>query len=232
GVLQPVAEAAALVRAAGGVTVCDAAQAAGRVPLSMAALGVDALLVSAHKFGGPKGIGAVLYASERAKPVRARSRGGGQERGMRAGTQNVAGAAGFAAAAREALRDLASETARLAALRDRAQAAVFAAAPDATIFSAGAPRLPGTLAFAAPGLAAETLLIALDLAGIAVSSGAACSSGKVAPSEILAAMGVPTPLARCALRVSLGHASTAADVARFATAFADAAARMRRAPAA
>jgi cysteine desulfurase len=219
GVLQPVAEAAALIHAAGGVLVCDAVQLPGRVDLPTATAGADFLILSAHKFGGPKGAGAVIATRPEIAIAAPLMRGGGQERGQRAGTENVAAIAGFGAAARLAAAEAQGEAARLAPLRDRLAAHVLALAPEVTIFGARGPRLPNTLAFAAPGVAAATLLIALDLAGVAASSGSACSSGKVTPSHVLAAMGVAPELAAGAVRLSLGWASREADVERFGEAF-------------
>jgi cysteine desulfurase len=216
GVLQPVAEAARIVHEHGGLVHADAVQAAGKVPLDMAALGVDALTVSAHKLGGPKGSGAVILASDRVELGSRLIRGGGQERGARAGTENVAAIAGFGAAAGVALQALSSERERLSALRDEAEAHLRRIAPDAEIFGAAVERLPNTFAFAVPGLKAETALIAFDLDGVAVSSGSACSSGKVKPSHVLEAMGVDPALAQGALRVSLGWNTTREDVIRFA----------------
>ncbi len=220
GVLQPVAEAAALVHARGGLLFCDAAQFAGRLPCDAAALGADMLALSAHKFGGPKGVGALVLVREGLQVGSPLIRGGGQERGARAGTENVAGIVGFGAAAhgggawsrcggRTAWRGFATGWKR----------AIFAAAPDATIFSRAAPRLPNTVAFAVPGVPAATLLMRLDLEGIAASSGSACSSGKVTPSHVLAAMQVPLELAKGAIRLSVGWASSEADVEAFADAF-------------
>jgi cysteine desulfurase len=156
-------------------------------------------------------------------------RGGGQERGARAGTESVAAIAAFGAAARASLAELDAESARLTGLRDRITLAVRSVAADAVIFGETAPRLSNTVCFAVPGLEAATLMIALDLAGVAVSSGSACSSGKVTPSHVLAAMGVTPELARGAIRLSLGWASSEADVDRFAQAFASVIARMRAA---
>jgi len=228
GVLQPVAEAAALVHAAGGVVVCDAVQLPGRIDFAAATSGADFLLLSAHKFGGPKGAGAVIATRSDLSIETPLLRGGGQERGARAGTENVAAIAGFGAAARLAASDSGPEATRLAALRDRLAHRTGEMAPDVVVFGASAPRLPNTLAFAAPGVAAATLLIALDLAGVAVSSGSACSSGKVTPSHVLAAMGVAPDLAAGAIRVSLGWASRQTDVDRFAAAFGEALAGLRR----
>jgi cysteine desulfurase len=227
GVLQPVAEAAALVHAAGGIVVCDAVQLPGRISLAAAASGADFIFLSAHKFGGPKGAGAVIAMHPDLSIEAPLLRGGGQERGARAGTENVAAIAGFGAAARLAAAETEREAARLAALRDRLAQRVLETAPGVVVFGAAAPRLPNTLAFAAPA-AAATLLIALDLAGVAVSSGSACSSGKVTPSHVLAAMGVEPGLAAGAIRVSLGWASREEDVDRFVVALAEALAGLRR----
>jgi cysteine desulfurase len=144
--------------------------------------------------------------------------GGGQERGTRAGTENVPGVVGFGAAVREALAALPDETARLTALRDACEAALLECVPGAVVFGAGVERLPNTLCFAIPGLKAETALMAFDLNGVALSSGSACSSGKVKRSHVLAAMGVPDDLATCALRLSLGWSSTEKDVIQFSSA--------------
>ncbi|MGD1014950.1 MAG: aminotransferase class V-fold PLP-dependent enzyme [Roseiarcus sp.] len=228
GVIQPVAEAAALTHDAGGLVVCDAVQLAGRASLDVAALGADFLFLSAHKLGGPKGAGALVAARSDLTIGAPLLRGGGQERGARAGTENVAAIAGFGAAARVAAGEAASESARLADLRDHIAARVRERASDAAIFGEAAPRLSNTLCFAVPGLAAATLVIALDLAGVAVSAGAACSSGKVARSHVLDAMGVEPGLAAGAIRLSLGWASREADAARFDAAFAETLARLRR----
>jgi len=203
GVIQPVAEAAALVHESGGVVVCDAVQGLGRIDCAFGATGADVMFVSGHKIGGPKGVGAVIFA-RRAVTPKPLLRGGGQERGFRGGTENVAAIAGFAAAFEEAVAQGAAEMARLGALRDRIEAEIKALAPETVIFGAGAPRLQNTLAFALPGLAAETMVAALDIEGVALSSGSACSSGKISASTVLAAMGVAPELARCALRISLG----------------------------
>jgi cysteine desulfurase len=227
GVIQPVAEAAALVHAAGGFLFCDAVQMAGRMASDVATLGPDALMLSAHKMGGLKGAGALVMSREGLSLGAPFMRGGGQERGARAGTESVAAIAAFGAAARESLAGLNSEPARLTGLRDRLALAVRLVAADAAIFGETAPRLPNTVCFAVPGVEAATLMIALDLAGVAVSSGSACSSGKVTPSHVLAAMGVTPELARGAIRLSLGFASSEADVDRFAHAFASVIARMR-----
>ncbi len=218
GVLQPVAEAARVVRAAGGLLYSDAVQAAGKVPVNIAALGADVLTLSAHKLGGPKGVGAIVLASEGVEIADRLLRGGGQERGARAGTENVAAIAGFGAAAEAAREAMTEDAARIRGLRDELEAELGRIAPDAVIFGAGVERLPNTVAFAVPGLRAETALIAFDLAGVAVSSGSACSSGKVKRSHVLQAMGVEPALAEGAIRVSLGWNSTKEDVFRFAKA--------------
>ena len=217
GVLQPVAEVVRLAHAAGALVHIDAVQAAGRVAIDFAALGCDMMSLSAHKLGGPKGIGALVRRDGLAlAPLVA---GGGQERGLRAGTENVAGIAGFGAAARAAARELAdgTEIARQKALRDRIEAAVAAASQEARIIGAGAPRLANTACIALPGMAAETQVMAFDLAGIAVSAGSACSSGKVEPSHVLAAMGLAPEIAGAAVRVSLGYGSGEADADAFIT---------------
>jgi cysteine desulfurase len=227
GVVQPVAEASAVAHAAGGFVFCDAVQLAGRVDFSLAALGADALALSAHKIGGPKGAGALIASGPDFSLGEPLIRGGGQERGARAGTEDVASIAGFGAAARVAMAELADEAIRLAALREALAARVIEAAPDAVVFGVTAPRLPNTYCLAITGVEAATLMIALDLAGVAVSSGSACSSGKVTPSHVLAAMGVSPDLARGAIRLSLGWGSAASDVERFAEAFAAAVGRIR-----
>ncbi|HEY8564925.1 MAG TPA: cysteine desulfurase family protein [Beijerinckiaceae bacterium] len=216
GVVQPVAEVVRLVHTAGGLVLADAVQAAGRLPLDQTTLGVDAFILSAHKLGGPKGVGAVVLGPE--VSLRAVIAGGGQERGRRGGTENVPGIVGFGQAAEAARAALPTEAGRLAALRDKVETELRRVAPDAVIFGAAASRLPNTTAFAVPGLRAETALIAFDLAGVALSSGAACSSGKVRRSHVLAAMGVAPSLADGALRVSLGWGTTENDVLRFAEA--------------
>jgi len=210
GVIQPIAEIAAVVHDAGGVLHVDAAQTAGRIDCDIAALGVDMLTISSHKLGGPQGAGAlVLNGPQPAMPL---IKGGGQERGFRAGTENVAAVAGFGAAAEAAARSQDTAAARMAALRDRFEARLKAEVPGAVIFGAGSPRLPNTCLVAVPGLKAETALIAFDLNGIAVSSGSACSSGKVGASHVLTAMGVEPALAAGAIRVSLGWSTTEAEV--------------------
>jgi cysteine desulfurase len=214
GVIQPVSQAARLAHQAGALLHVDAIQAVGRIPCNINALGADLLTLSGHKIGAPKGVGALVRRDE-ALHVEPLIKGGGQERGLRAGTENVAGIAGFGAAAAAALKGQAAESARMAGLRDRLESALKAASPDVVIFGATAERLPNTTLFVLAGVKAETAIIAFDLDGVAVSSGAACSSGKVQPSHVLAAMGVPPQLARGAIRVSLGPTTTESEIDRF-----------------
>jgi cysteine desulfurase len=207
GVIQPIARLAALCREHGALLLVDAAQALGRIALDIADLDANYLVLSSHKIGGPGGAGALVLNA--GAPFMTTRFGGGQERGRRPGTENVAAIAGFGVAAEVAAQDQPREASRLAALRDCFEARLPEAA---VVFGKTAPRLPNTSNFALRGLAAETAVIAMDLAGVAVSSGAACSSGKVRSSRVLAAMGVAPELARAALRVSFGWASTEADV--------------------
>ena len=209
GVVQPIEAIARLAKEHGAPLHVDAVQAAGRLPLAFDALGADYMTLSAHKLGGPQGAGALVLKDD--APFVPLIAGGGQELNRRAGTENVAAIAGFGAAA-EVAKDFAAENARLTALRDGFEAKLKALAPDAVIFGANAPRLANTSNFAILGLAAETAIIALDLDGVAVSSGAACSSGKVSRSHVLKAMGVNDELSHCGLRVSFGWASTEQDV--------------------
>ena len=210
GVIQPIREIAGLVKAHGGVLVVDAVQAAGRIPLDISVGCGDFLILSSHKIGGPKGVGAFVGVSDLMMPAPLVT-GGGQEKGHRAGTENVPGIAGFGAAAREALAGL-GEALRVRALRDAFEAAVLEIAPDATIDGRGAERLCNTLFFSVPGLKAETAQIAFDLAGVSLSAGSACSSGKVGPSHVLKAMGFGDP---GALRVSIGRETGEAELAAF-----------------
>ncbi|HEX2113363.1 MAG TPA: cysteine desulfurase family protein [Alphaproteobacteria bacterium] len=216
GVIQPVAEIVRLARAHGALVHCDAAQAAGKIAVDVQALGADTLALSAHKLGGPQGLGA-LFVSDRIA-LRAQLVGGGQERGRRAGTENVAGIAGFGVAASLATADLA-QMAEIARLRDAAEARLRNIAPGTVVFGANADRLPNTICVAMPGVAAETQVMALDLAGVAVSAGSACSSGKVKASHVLAAMDVPPALAGSAVRISAGWRSTAEDFDHFVEAW-------------
>jgi cysteine desulfurase len=224
GVLQPVAGVAAEAKQHGLAVHTDAVQAAGRVPIDVASLGIDYLTVSAHKLGGPQGTGALVIRGRGAlSPLIS---GGGQERRRRAGTENVAAIAGFGAAAQAARRDLA-QMARVGGLQAWLESQVRSITPEAIIIAERAARLPNTTDLALPGASAETLVIQFDLAGIAVSAGAACASGKVGASHVLAAMGLPAELAGAAIRISLGHGSTQGDVARFLDAWTDLAAKRR-----
>ncbi|ANP47881.1 cysteine desulfurase family protein [Candidatus Viadribacter manganicus] len=207
GVIQPIAKIAALCREHGALLLVDAAQAFGRIPVSIADLDATYLVVSSHKLGGPPGAGALVLAP--GAPFVTTRFGGGQERGRRPGTENGAALVGFATAVEWALKDRDAEAARVAAMRDLFEARLRS---DAVVFGADAPRLPNTSNFALPGLNAETAVIAMDLEGVAISSGAACSSGKVRLSRVLSAMGVSPDVARAALRVSFGHESKESDV--------------------
>lgn len=211
GVIQPIAEIAAIVHEAHGILHVDAVQGAGRIDCDIEALGADLLSISAHKLGGPQGVGALIRRGDIhiASPL---ITGGGQERGSRAGTENVAAIAGFGAACAAAGGARQADAVRMAQLRDMLEAGIRAATPEAVIFGAQAPRLPNTTLVAVPGIKAETAIIAFDLSGIALSSGSACSSGRVQASHVLAAMGAEPDLTRGALRLSLGWSTTPADV--------------------
>jgi cysteine desulfurase len=224
GVLQPVADVAAVAREAGALVFTDAAQAAGRIPVDFAAIGADFMAISAHKLGGPKGIGALIIRDGVELP--ALIRGGGQERRRRGGTENIPGIAGFGAAAEFARKALNGRD-RIAALRDRLEAGLIELTPDAHIMGAGAPRLPNTTCVALQGLAAETLVIRFDLAGIAVSAGAACSAGKIGASHVLMAMGCDEATARSAIRISIGPTTAARDIERCLAAWREIAADQR-----
>jgi len=207
GTVQPLPEVSRLVREAGALLLVDAVPAAGKIDLDFALC--DYMVLSGHKMGGPLGAGALLVAP--GVPLAAQLVGGGHERGLRAGSVNLSGIAGFGAAA-QSLRDAAGERARIAHLRDHFEAALKDAIPQAVIFGAKVERLCSTSGFAIPGLTAETALMALDLDGVAMSSGSTCSSGKVSISHVLEAMGVEESVARCALRASFGWSSTMDDV--------------------
>ncbi|WP_137929968.1 cysteine desulfurase family protein [Mesorhizobium comanense] len=221
GVIQPLGRIAEIVKAAGGVLVVDAVQAAGRLSIDMSAGYADYLILSSHKIGGPKGVGALVAASDLMMP-RPLINGGGQEKGHRAGTENLVGIAGFGAAAREAVTGLKVIEA-VRQRRDEVETIVKTLVSDVEIFGTGAPRLANTTFFAIPGVKAETAQIAFDLAGIALSAGSACSSGKVGPSHVLRAMGYGDSLG--ALRVSIGAATGAQDIELFRAALAGIAAR-------
>lgn len=218
GVIQPIAEIAAIVHEAGGILHVDAVQGAGRIDCDLTALGADLLSVSSHKLGGPQGVGALIRRGDIhiGEPL---IRGGGQERSLRAGTENVAAIAGFGAACAAAQAARQTDAIRMAALRDRLEAGITAATSQAVIFGSNAPRLPNTTLVGVPGIKAETAIIAFDLNGLALSSGSACSSGRVQPSHVLAAMGVEPHLSLAALRLSLGWSTTEADVETLLTAW-------------
>lgn len=211
GVLQDVPLLAELARSAGAVVHSDAVQLAGKLPVGLDGLNVDALTLSAHKLHGPKGIGALVVG--KGLDLRAQIEGGGHEHGLRAGTENVPAIVGFGAACELAAARMAAEAARQTALRDALVA--WLQAEGATVFGTGAERLPNTVFFAFPGIDGATLLLALDEAGFALGSGSACSSSEHAPSPTLLAMGVAPDLARGALRVSLGRSTSAAQLQQF-----------------
>jgi cysteine desulfurase len=217
GVVQPVAAAAAMVHAAGGLLHVDAVQTAGRIPCDIKALGADLVVVSGHKLGGPQGVGALVRSSDGLHLADPLIKGGGQERGARAGTESVAAIAGFGAAAAAAARE--ADGARIGALRERLEAGLMAVAAPTVIFGSAVERLHNTTLFAVPGLKAETALMALDLDGIAASSGSACSSGKVTASRVVKAMGVAPELGAGAVRLSLGRDNTEEEIERFISAW-------------
>jgi cysteine desulfurase len=216
GSIQPVAQAAALAHEAGALFHCDAVQGAGRVALDFSALGADMMTLSAHKIGGPMGAGALVAADHiQLAPI---VRGGGQEHGSRSGTENLPGIAGFGAAADLAASEVES-AGSLAALRDMLEQSLLDEIPGVRIVGAGVDRLANTSCIALPAISAETQIMALDLAGFAVSAGSACSSGKVKASHVLAAMGLGDDIAACAIRVSLGHGNYAAEIKDFVAAY-------------
>jgi len=210
GALQPVGEVADIVHEAGGLLHVDAIQALGKIPFDIKSLRADLITFSAHKVGGPKGVGALVLAED-IQGLEPLLRGGGQELGRRAGTENVAGIAAFGAATTAAMAALAGDISRLHALRERLENGLQQT-PGMIVFSAEVPRLPNTTLFTVPGLKAETAVIGFDLGGIAVSSGSACSSGKVQPSHVLAAMGFGKELAQGAVRLSMGWSTSEADI--------------------
>jgi cysteine desulfurase len=216
GIIEPAAEIAAIAHRHGALFHCDAVQAAGKIPVDVYAIGADLLSLSAHKLGGPPGIGALIVGS--GTDLRPMIRGGGQERGRRAGSENLPGIAGFAAAATAAAEGIADYD-RVRQLRDGLEAAVAATTPEAIVVGAHVLRLPNTTALALPGVSAETQVIALDLDGVMVSAGSACSSGKVGPSHVLAAMGARPEITTGTIRVSLGWTTTEAEIEHFLTAW-------------
>lgn len=212
GALQPVKEVAEIVHAAGSLLHVDAIQAFGKINFDINMLGADLVTLSGHKIGGPKGVGALVLA-EGLSGLEPLLRGGGQEKGRRAGTENIAGIAGFGAAAEAAISALVADAAHLEGLRDRLESGLRETS-GMMVFSDGVPRLPNTTLFTVPGLKAETAVIGFDLEGIAVSSGSACSSGKVQPSHVLNAMGFSAGVAQGAVRLSLGWSTTSEDIGR------------------
>lgn len=226
GVIHPVAEAAQIVKRHGGYVFCDAVQALGRIPVDIKALGVDFLALSAHKLGGPQGAGALVLADEGLRPESLLT-GGGQERRRRAGTENVNAIVGFGVAAQLAGHHL-LDMGRIAALRSKLEGGIRGVVPETKIIGSEASRIPNTTLFAVPGFSAETVVIAFDLEGIAVSAGSACSSGKIAASHVLEAMGEPAEVARSGVRVSLTVAADTADIEAFTLAWRAIHARMRQ----
>ncbi|MBH5371809.1 cysteine desulfurase family protein [Bradyrhizobium glycinis] len=212
GALQPVTETANIVHEAGGLLHVDAIQALGKMPFDINSVGADLATFSAHKIGGPKGVGA-LVMTEGIGGLEPVLRGGGQELNRRAGTENIAGIAAFGAAVKAALQALPEDVKRMASLRDRLENGLRDN-PRTTVFADDVARLPNTVLFTAPGLKAETAVIGFDLAGIAVSSGSACSSGKVQPSHVLSAMGYDPGVAQGAVRLSLGWSTEPEDINR------------------
>jgi cysteine desulfurase len=210
GAVQPISEAAEIVHLAGGLLHVDAIQAFGKVSFDINVIGADLVTLSGHKIGGPKGVGAVVLA-EGVSGLEPLLRGGGQELGRRAGTENVAGIAGFGAAANAAMNSLENDAVRIEGLRNRLESGLLQTS-SVIVFSHEAPRLPNTTLFTVPGLKAETAVIGFDLAGVAVSSGSACSSGKVQTSHVLEAMGFGPKIAQGAVRLSLGWSTSDADV--------------------
>jgi cysteine desulfurase len=210
GAVQPIAEVARIVHGAGGLLHVDSIQAFGKISFDLNSMGADLVTLSAHKIGGPKGAGAVVLAED-VQGLEPLLRGGGQELGRRAGTENVAGISAFGAATKAAMAALDADAARLRGLKGRLEDGLKQT-PGMIVFSEDAPRLPNTTLFTVPGLKAETAVIGFDLAGIAVSSGSACSSGKVQPSHVLDAMGMGRELAQGAVRLSLGWSTSETDI--------------------
>jgi cysteine desulfurase len=212
GVIQPVEEAVRIAHRHGALLHCDAVQAFGKISFNFSELKADLMSISAHKIGGPMGVGALIVSPD--LTLRPTQAGGGQERGRRAGTENLPGIVGFGAAAW-----VTGDMASVAALRDQAEHRLLAVAPDAHIHGMNAPRLPNTLCISMPGVAAATQVMALDLAGVMVSAGSACSSGKVTRSHVLDAMGAAPEIAECAIRISMGWSTNDADIDRLVEAW-------------
>ena len=225
GTIQPVAALAAIARAHGALVHTDAVQAAGRIPVRVTDLGVDLLSISGHKFGAPKGVGALWV--RRGLVLRPWATGGRQERGRRAGTENVPALEGFGVAARLAHEDLAEAAVRMAARRDRLEAALLAQVAGSAVNGGGAPRVPNTTNISFDRVEGESLVIGLDLEGIAVSTGSACSSGSLEPSHVLRAMGLPPHRVQSAIRFSLGPETTDDDIDRTIDAVGRVVARLR-----
>ncbi len=219
GVLQPMAEISELAHRHGALVHCDAVQAVGKIPVDIKAWGVDYLALTGHKIGGPQGICALVRCGD--APLSSFITGGGQERGTRAGTENVAAISGLGVAARIAAETLDEKIATLTGYRDALEAGIKALSPATRIFCEDAPRLPNTSNFTLPGVRSDKQLMALDLAGVSVSAGSACSAGKVDPSHVLESMDVDPEISTTALRVSFGWSSEAADVDRFLEAWGD-----------
>ncbi|HBM11737.1 MAG TPA: cysteine desulfurase [Rhodospirillaceae bacterium] len=217
GLIQPIEDVAEIVKAAGALLHVDAVQAVGRLPFDIRALGLAALSLSAHKIGGPTGVGALVFNEGLA--LAAQTKGGGQEKGRRGGTENVAGIAGFGAAAEWVLDHMASEQARLSGLRDKMEQQLAQNCAGLGIIGADLPRVANTSCLSLPGVPAEKQVISLDLAGVCVSAGSACSSGKVKSSPVLTAMGLPADIAGSAIRVSLGWRTTQEDIDAFVNAY-------------
>jgi cysteine desulfurase len=225
GALQPIAEIADLAHEAGCVVHCDAIQAVGKIEVDVDALGIDLLAVSAHKLYGPKGIGALyVRPGTKLKPI---LHGGGQERSLRPGTESVPLAVGFGLACEIAAEQLADEGARLSVLRDHLEARVLALLEDVRVNAGDAPRLPGTSSLSLRGLPGDSLVMALDLRGIAVSTGSACHSASGAPPSALQAMGVPAEWSRGTVRISLGRSTTNEDIDQLIGAMVETATRLR-----
>ncbi|MGA2395168.1 MAG: cysteine desulfurase family protein [Candidatus Lustribacter sp.] len=227
GTIQPLAEIAAAAHASGALVHTDAVATAGYLDLDLRRLDVDLLSLSAHKFNGPKGVG-VLFV-RRGTPLVAQIVGGGQEHGLRAGTENLAGVAGLARALTLAHAERAADVARVTALREQLAGAILAAVPDAVVLGAGAPRVPHILSVGFPGLRSDTLLMALDLEGVSASAGSACAAGSLEPSHVVAALGVSPEVATSVLRFSLGRSTTGADIEGAAAAVGRVVERMRAA---
>lgn len=226
GVLQPIAEVAGRCREAGVPLHSDAVQAAGKVPVLLDSTPCPLVTISGHKLGAPKGIGALLV--QEGTRIAALIHGGGQQQGLRPGTENVAGAIGLGRAVRLAVEELDREAPRLAALRDRLARGLIAAVPDLVVHGGHAPRAPHILSLAVPGTDSEAMLMHLDLAGVAASSGSACMTGAVEPSHVLTAMGMPRELAISTIRLSLGRTTTEAEIEAVAALFPEIVAKVRR----